>query len=150
MDTESFFHMQLANVSTTNEFQALLSSEEYEFRYDCGVSKPAVNITLAEKERVIEAICLHYTVLVSMAELEQLRCGFAIQKFDALMESSPHVIRKCFQPPECHITSSYIQYLFKPEFSPRGSNKRETEEALVMAWIHYLQNLEGNMSCFCV
>lgn len=93
----------------------------------------------------MNAMCLHYSVLVSLAELEQLRRGLAVQKFDSLMELYPQLLRKAFQPSQCKITSEYIQDLFVAGFSPVGSNKRLVEEAIVMMWIHYLQYLEGRI-----
>ena len=88
-------------------------------------------------------MCLHYSVLVSLAELEQLRRGLAVQKFDSLMESFPQLIRKAFQPSQCKITSVYIQDLFVAGLFPVGSNKRPVEQAIMIMWIHYLQYLEG-------
>ncbi len=70
-------------------------------------------------------LCVCTILLVSLAELEQLRRGLAIQKFISLMQSFPQLIRKAFQPPECKVTSDYLQELFAAEFSPRGSNQWE-------------------------
>ena len=58
------------------------------------------------------------------------------------MELHPQILRKAFEPPEIKITSDFIQDLFAPVFSPIGSNKRATEEAVVMNWVYYLQSLE--------
>ena len=116
--------------------------DEYDFRFTCGV-KPTVRFL--EKQQVVNAMCLHYSVLVSLAELEQLRRGLAVQKFDSLMESFPQLLRKAFQPYQCKITSVYIQDLFVAGLSPVGSNKRPVEEAIMMMWIHYLQYLEGRI-----
>lgn len=134
---------QLSRVDNAKEFQALLGSEDYEFRYACGVTKPCIRIPYSDKEKIIEAIGLHYSVLASLAELEQLRRGLTIQKFGSLMQSHPSTLHKAFRPPEIQITSDIIQDLFVPSFSPSGSNKRNTEEAIVMTWIRYLQHLEG-------
>lgn len=59
------------------------------------------------------------------------------------MELYPDVLHKAFEPPEIKVTSDYIQDLFKPILSPSGSNKRATEGAILMNWIHYLQKLDG-------
>ena len=88
-------------------------------------------------------MCLHYSILVSLAELEQLRRGLAIQRFDTLMESYPHLLRRAFEPFDQAVSSEYIQDLFVPEFSQKGSNQRKTEEAIMIMWICYLQYLEG-------
>lgn len=56
-----------------------------------------------------DAMCLHYTVLSSLAELEQLCRGLAMQKFNSLMEFFPEVLRKDFCPSMQPITSGMIQ-----------------------------------------
>lgn len=88
-------------------------------------------------------MCLHYTVLSCLAELEQLRRGLAVQKFNSLMECYPELLRKVFQPAVRPITSAMIQDLFVGNFSPVGSNSRAIEEALLMTWTRYLENIEG-------
>ena len=134
---------QLADTNNDEQFKNVISSDEYDFRFSCGITKPAIRFS--EKCKVVNAMCLHYSVLVSLAELEQLRRGLAVQKFDSLMELYPQLLRKAFQPSQCKITSEYIQDLFVAGFSPVGSNKRLVEEAIVMMWIHYLQYLEGRI-----
>ena len=123
-------NLQLASVESESQFWELLSSYEYEFRYNCGIAKPS------DKDKIVEAMCLHFAILVSLAELEQLRRGLAIQKFSSLMESHPQTMRKAFEPPEIKVTSDFIQDLFVPTLSPNGSNKRAVEGAILMNWIH--------------
>ena len=125
------------------EFHGLLSSEEFDFRYICGVSKPVVRIPFSEKEKVISAMCLHYTILVSLGELEQLRRGLSMQRFNYLMDSFPIVLRKAFEPPKYEISSELIQDMLLAEFSPKGCNQRTTEEAILMCWIQYLRHSES-------
>ena len=132
---------QLADTNNEEQFRNLITTDEYDFRFSCGVTKPTVRFS--EKQQVVNAMCLHYSVLVSLAELEQLRRGLAVQKFDALMESFPQLLKKAFRPPLCKITGDYLQDLFVPVFSPVGHNKRPLEEAIVMMWVHYLQFVEG-------
>ena len=125
---------QLADTNNDEQFKNVITS---------GITKPAIRFS--EKQQVVNAMCLHYSVLVSLAQLEQLRRGLAVQKFDSLMELYPQLLWKAFQPSQCKITSEYIQDLFVAGFSPVGSNKRLVEEAIMMMWIHYLQYLEGRI-----
>ena len=62
----------------------------------------------------------------------------------------PEIMYKAFQPSDYQLTSIYVQDLFKPLFSPKGSNNRESEEAIVMSWILYLQNIKGMYNNFIV
>ena len=50
-----------------------MASPDYDFRYGCGVNKPVCRIQYSDKHKIIEAMCIHYSVLASLAELEQLR-----------------------------------------------------------------------------
>lgn len=124
-----------------------MTIDEYDFHFTSGITKPTVHFL--DKQWIVNAMCLHYSVLVSLAELEQLCRGLAIQKFDSLMESYPQLFRKAFQTPQCKIISKYIQDLFVTGFSPMGSNKRPTEEAMMIIWICYLQYLEGGILEVC-
>ena len=54
---------------------------------------------------------------------------------------------KAFQTSDHKISSEYIQDLFVPRLSLRGSNQREVEEPIVMTWIRYLQVIEGTYTC---
>ena len=131
---------QLSETCDASSFKELIASSEYDFRFSCGVNKPVCRLQYSDKEKIIDAMRLHYSVLASLAELEQLRRGLSIHM---LMESSPRAIRKAFEPSQTKISTDFLQDLFVPLFSPKGSNRRATEEALIMTWIGYLQCLEG-------
>ena len=139
--------MQLSEMSDASSFMKLIESDEHGFWFSCGVNKPLSRLHYSEKEKVVNAMCLHYSVLTSLAEMEQLRRGLAVQNFNILMESHPQAIRKAFEPSEIQVTSDFLQDFFVPVFSAQGSNKRGIEEALIMSWIHYLQSIEGRNLC---
>lgn len=84
-------------------------------------------------------------MLASLAELEQLRRGLGILNFHAIMDSHPNLLRKVFEPPVETVTSTYIQDLFVPVFSPMYSNQRRDEESIMMMWIRYLQYIESEI-----
>lgn len=92
-----FMLLQLASTTNEEEFKHLLSSEELNFRYTCGINKPITRIMFSDKQNY--AMCLHYSVLVSLAELEQLRHELAIQKFESLMHTFPGVLKSVFNLP---------------------------------------------------
>lgn len=135
--------LQLASTSNEDEFKRLMSSDEFDFRNTCGITKPISRIKFSDKQSCVNAMCSHFSILVGQAELEQLRHGLTIQKFESLMHRFPSIPRKVFQPPTFTITSEYIQDLLDPVFSPVGSNKRPIEEALILTWIRYLDYLGG-------
>ena len=89
-------------------------------------------------------------VLSSLAELEQLRCELSMKNFSTLMESSPRAIKRAFELSHTKVCSEFLQDLFVPSFSPKGSDKRAQEEALIMSWISYLQYLEGMIHLYII
>ena len=95
---------------------------------------------LDDKSAVISAVCLHYTVLVSLAELEQLKRGLQTAKLTTIMDKHAHELFLHSQNP---ITADFIQDMFVADYSDRGSNNRVKEEAIMMNWVSYLQELEG-------
>ena len=110
---------------------------------ECGITKPAVMMHLADKEKIISAVCLHYAVLSSLAELEQLRRGLHTLRFSVLMESYPFLFKQLFLHSNTSVTADFIQDLFQVDYSVPGSNNRVKEEAIMMNWVSYLQDLEG-------
>ena len=112
-------------MESTQEFRALLDSQEYDFRFQCGICEPAASVTLEDKQRIVEAFCLHYCVFSTVAELEQLKQGLQLQKFSTLMEIYPSTVRTAFQPAMEIITSGVIEQLYSnhANLAPRGSEK---------------------------
>ena len=138
----------MEETTTEEEFHQLICSSDYEFVLECGVTKPVVMMHLADKEKIISAVCLHYTVLGSLAELEQLRRGLHTLRFSVLMESYPFLFKQHFLHCNTSVTADFIQDLFHVDYSVPGSNNRVKEEAIIMNWVSYLQDLEG-MVCNC-
>ena len=100
------YSLQLENITDETEFKDLINSDEYDFRFTCGVTQASHHLSLSEKAKLISAFCLHYSILVSLAELEQLRHGLAILGFDSLMAA--YQLREAFEPKQ-KITSDYMQ-----------------------------------------
>ena len=97
-----------------------------------------------EKEKIIRALLLHFSIGTCIVELDQIREGLSCLHFDNLIESYPQIIKaEVFMPPLIPVTANYIQDKFQPDLSPLGSTKRHLEEAIIMCWIQYLQHVEG-------
>ena len=61
-------------VSSDTELKQLLDEQIFDFRFNCGYSKPTRNMTIDDKSML--SIWLHYTFFQPHAELQQLRKGF--------------------------------------------------------------------------
>ena len=44
-------------------------------RYECGISKPTVNIRDIERSSIVSSLCLHFVILSVKAELDDLVNG---------------------------------------------------------------------------
>lgn len=73
--------MQLNEAKTDDDFQDLIGSDEYDFRFSCGVTQPSVKLKLKDRDKIISSLCLHFTVL---AELEQLHHGLSTLEVSTL------------------------------------------------------------------
>ena len=74
----------MANAASIEELRSLLSSEEFDFRFDCGVSQPAPNVSIGDKENIISAFTIHFSVSVCKAEIDQLVSGLVFKFYSAL------------------------------------------------------------------
>lgn len=125
----------------------MLDTEEFEFRFDCGITNLAKSVSLKDKEMLIHTFALHYSIIRVKAELDQFVKGLEIYKLTDLVNSSPYVFRQLLQHYKpMRFTADAIFDLFPPEFSPQGSNVRESEEEVIMMWVNYTQEIQG-MTC---
>ena len=69
--------------------------------------------------------------------------------FDHLVGASPDLIRYLLvsgvTPP---LSAAGIQDMMKIHCSPPGSNLRQSEEAVILNWFHFLQECEGTCTCY--
>ena len=59
----------------------MLDSQEFDFRFQCGVGEPAASMTFEDKQRIADAFCLHYSIFATLTELDQVKQGLTVQKF---------------------------------------------------------------------
>ncbi len=76
-----------------NDEIKFLDSEEFDFRFNCGVTQPGFNAKLTDKGDIISALCRHYTLYCTAAELEHFRNGLSALNFKTLMTEYPDVVR---------------------------------------------------------
>lgn len=123
-----------------------VASFECSFRFKAGFSKAIV--TIEEKSKLLHAIALHYTLLSSLSEVNQFIEGLNVHGFLDCLRQHPLEARELFMHAENQLTAEKVDDLFIPIFSPRGSNKRTTEEAVSLHFSRYLEEVEsGEVSC---
>lgn len=121
-----------------DEFRRI-ASFECDFRFDCGYSKPIIN--LEDKELFFKCTSLHYTILASLKELEQYIDGLKTCDLLTLIRKHPAAFKPVFQISDT-LTAEVLDEMFLPQLSPMGSNKRVQEEALVFNFGQLLEDTE--------
>ena len=77
------------------------------------------------------------------AELDDLQNGLGELGVLNLLRQNAITMRALFVATHDVLTADIVQDLFKPFYSPTGSNRREHEEEVIMFWISFLQEIEG-------
>ena len=119
--------MQIENATSAAQLQELLEKEEFDFRFDLGISKPAHNIRLTDREMLVSAMALHYGVLVVKAEPDQILCGLS-STLNALtfIRNNPVVMRPLFIYQQHPLTTADTLFdMLQIKISGPGSNAQE-------------------------
>ena len=135
-------HVQAASTRTPDEFQSLVCSDSFDFRFHCGYSKVA---NFKDKDEMIKAIWLHYVHFNPHAELQQLRKGFLeTLQMELLTCIHPNSVRSLLVASECFdVTPEYLLERLVIDYSDNGSNNRTKEEAIVCWWSEYVTDCNG-------
>ena len=121
----------------------ILDSDEFDFRYDIGVSDLSNNLQLTDCARVVQSLASHYVVVGVKAQLDQIVTGLSSLGVYDLIKANPRTMHKLLTLRPKLLTSDSMIDLFETKLSPVGSNRREDEELLVMFWMDYLGRIEG-------
>ena len=121
----------------------MLDSDKFAFRFDIGVNNLTSNLTLADRDRIVQSIANYFTVIRVKAQIDQLSDGLKALGVLDIMKGNPHSMRELFLAKPKPITADGMINLFEVRFSPVGSNRREDEEAVVLQWIHLIQLIDG-------
>lgn len=122
----------------------MLSSDEYSFRFDAGVSMPSNSVKIEDKEKITICIAKHFLIYVCKGELDQLKSGMQhLGVLDLMFRHSALLGPLLTVSGIPQLTSSVLLELFNVDWSPEGSNQREIEEAVILNWTEYVRELES-------
>lgn len=134
----------MQTLTSKDEFRKFVD-EELEFRFECGYQKPTRQLELSNRSELLKAVWLHYSFFIPLAEIQQLRKG--------LRETLQVEMLMCVYPDEMHsflasssefnVTPEYLLDLFVINYSDHGSNKRTSEEAIILDWTEYVMECAG-------
>lgn len=122
--------------------RALLDSDEFEFRFDIGVSDLSSRVELSDRVCIVQSLATHFTVVRVKAQIDQMIDGLHSLGIYDLVKANPHTMHKLLVSRPEPITSDFMLNLLQTRFSPDGSNGREDEEQVVMYWVHFIDMIE--------
>jgi hypothetical protein len=106
--------------------------------------KPIAFVKLCDISTIVKQVCMEYVLMRSSLEMDQFYKGLETLGIGYLLRTSSAVVKQLFvSNNQGVITVRKLQEILIPEFSPRGSNIREEEEAIIMNWNDYLKDIEG-------
>lgn len=88
-------------------------------------------------------MCTESLITKTYAEILQFKEGLSVLGVSGLIEKHPRELKDILVYNPKTITPQDLNEIFKPCFSPRGSNAREKEELIVLNWTDYLFEVEG-------
>lgn len=137
--------LKVLNCQSLSELRQLIGSEEFDFRYDIGITTPPSNIQHSDRNRIASDISLQFGVLVVKAELDEIVRGL-YETFNmlSLIREHPCLFRPLFvHKPRPLLTADRILDLMPPKFSEEGTNRREMEEETYMFWVNFVKVVES-------
>ena len=124
----------------------MLSQEACSFVSECGFLKPITNTVTGDIPAIVSAVFLQYVILKSTQELTQFMEGLDVLGIIQFVRHHPNTLKSLFAYNFiAEVTSEYLSELFRPNMSPQGHNQREDEEAVLLNWNDYLQDIAGGL-----
>ena len=133
--------MQITEVQNTQELQALLMKEEYDFRYTCGYTKPVANLTTSNVKEIVLCLALHFIIYSNKAELDQISEGLKLGGL-IWVDNEVNSLTGLFIQKSETLSARAVRLLFSPKLSEPGANRREVEEEMLLHWSYFLSDVE--------
>ena len=143
------YAIQIKQSANETELRGLLVEDEFSFVGECGFVKPVSKVSLRDVDTIIDNVCIECVVLRSSNEMSQFLEGLDALHVGSLIKVHPLLLKQLFTYSATQVTSQDLRQLLVPVYSPRGSNAREEEEAVMLNWNYYLQDIEGIKVDYC-
>ena len=138
--------MQVTEVQNTQELQALLMKEEYDFRYACSYTKPVANLTTSNINEIVLCLALHFIIYSNKAELDQISEGLKLGGL-IWVDNEVNSLTGLFIQRSETLSVRAVSLLFSPKLSEPGANRREVEEEMLLHWSYCLSDIgEGSIT----
>ena len=109
-----------------------MDSEEFEYRFEAGVATPTSFISIEDKKEVAMSMALHFLVYKTKAGFDQLKEGLGNLGILWLIHQYRNQLKPLFLATGKPKVTSAMLSMFKVQWSPQGSNRKESEEAVIL------------------
>ena len=104
------------------------------------MATPTSFISIEDKKEVAMSLAMHFLVYKTKAGLDQLKEGLG----NLGIHQSHNQLKPLFLATgKPKVSASAVLSMFKVQWSPQGSNQKESEEAVILGWNEYVHDLEG-------
>ena len=134
---------KLEGASSVAEFRVLLDDPVLSHRIQLGIDKPSTYYHLTDKPSILRILFIHHTFLSCKGQIDQLMEGLNEHGVLSLMKKYPECACVMLSNSTETLTAAAMIDLFHVEYSSCGSNNRQKEEASILMFYEYLQNIEG-------
>ena len=136
---------QLQQVQSGDEMRELLDGDLFDLRCTCGITVPSRSLKFKDLAEIIHSFCLHFIIYSAKSELDQIKDGMGTLDVLSVMQRNPSQFLPLFlgnnRPT---LTADELIGLLKvKEWSPEGSNSRQSEEAVIFNWENYVRETAG-------
>ena len=105
--------------------------------------KPVSQISLIDVPDIIRSVCMEFIVIRATHEMAQFQEGLDMLLVGSLIKLQPSLLKLLFTHSPHQVSAQDLINLLVPSYSPNGSNAREEEEAVMLNFNDYVQDLEG-------
>lgn len=116
-------------------------------RFSAGYCKLIVNVE--DKEELERYVALHYAVSCCQAELDQFIKGLELHRVLNLLRAHPNQAKRVLQGTLKLLIAELINEIFQPVLSTVGNMKRDHEEAILVNFHHFLEEVENGLCSLC-
>lgn len=108
------------------------------------MATPTSFISIEDKKEVAMSLAMHFLVYKTKAGLDQLKEGLGNLGILRLIHQYHNQLKPLFLATgKPKVSASAVLSMFKVQWSPQGSNQKESEEAVILGWNEYVHDLEG-------
>ena len=136
---------QLSDLGDARAFENQVSVLVSELHDAIGYVRIA-DASFKNKAEILNNVALHYTITQSLCEINQFIDGLKAFGVLDLLRRHPVEARAFLQVSHTTLTAEVVDGLFKFEMPDEGSNRNQNEQAILLNWNQFLEDVEHSLA----